>query len=408
LEGATMTVWTEVDIPPQHGRTAIVTGTGGLGFEDALALASAGASVVIAGRSGAKGADAVRRIGAAIPAADVRFEQLDLASLASVAAFAGRIAERHGAVDLLVNNAGVMVPPRREVTVDGFELQLGTNHLGHFALTAHLLPLLRDGGRVVSVSSIAARAGVIDFDDLNAVRSYAAMRAYSQSKLACLMFALELQKRSDAMGWGIRSIASHPGIARTDLLHNGPGRRSAYGLARTLLPFLFQPADRGALPTLYAATALDAAGGAYYGPDGIAEVRGHPTLARVPAQATDAAVATRLWQVSEQLTGVGFPDGPSRAASAARSPLHDRATVGRDATRDGAAVAITGVWGASDATRCGLRRHPGTRRAPPHHAAMPIRSCVSARRCVARLWSAWSRLPASWRTCSTSCAGSSW
>jgi NAD(P)-dependent dehydrogenase (short-subunit alcohol dehydrogenase family) len=304
-----MTKWTQADIPAQHGRTAIVTGTGGLGFEDALALARAGASVVIAGRSGAKGAEALSRIRAAVPSAQVRFEHLDLASLATVAAFAARISERHEAVEILINNAGVMVPPHREVTADGFELQLGTNYLGHFALTAHLLPLLRKNARVVSLSSVAARAGVIDFDDLNSTRGYAPMRAYSQSKLACVMFAFELQRRSDAMGWGIRSIASHPGIARTDLLHNGPGRRSAHGLARTLLPFLFQPADRGALPTLYAATAPDAVGGAYYGPDGVAEVRGYPTLATVPTQATDEAVAARLWRMSEELAGISFPHG---------------------------------------------------------------------------------------------------
>jgi NAD(P)-dependent dehydrogenase (short-subunit alcohol dehydrogenase family) len=311
-----MTRWTQADIPEQHGRTAIVTGTGGLGFEDALALARAGAFVVIAGRNDAKGTEALRLIRKAVPAAQVRFEHLDLASLASVAAFAGRIAEQHDAVDLLVNNAGVMVPPHRKVTADGFELQFGTNYLGHFALTAHLLPLLRKDARVVALSSVAARAGVIDFDDLNSTHGYAAMRAYSQSKLACLMFALELQRRSGAWGWGIHSIASHPGIARTELLHNGPGRRSAHGLARTLLPFLFQPVNRGALPTLYAATAPDAAGGAYYGPDGIAEVRGYPTRAKVPAQALDQAVAARLWQVSEELAGVSFPSGRSEAPAA--------------------------------------------------------------------------------------------
>jgi NAD(P)-dependent dehydrogenase (short-subunit alcohol dehydrogenase family) len=311
-----MTMWTQADIPTQHGRTAIVTGTGGLGFQDALALARAGAAVIIAGRSGAKGADAVSRIRTAVPSAQIRFEQLDLASLASVAAFSAGIGERHDAVHILINNAGVMVPPHREVTGDGFELQFGTNYLSHFALTAHLLPLLREGARVVSLSSVAARAGIIDFDDLNSARAYAAMKAYSQSKLACLMFALELQRRSDAMGWGIRSIASHPGIARTDLLHNGPGRRSAHGLARTLLPFLFQPADRGALPTLYAAAAPDAAGGAYYGPDGMAEVRGYPTIAKVPAQALDQAVASRLWQVSQGLTGVSFPQDRSEARAA--------------------------------------------------------------------------------------------
>ncbi|NJR78739.1 SDR family oxidoreductase [Sphingomonas corticis] len=311
-----MARWTQDDIPPQRGRTAIVTGTGGLGFEDAVALARAGASVVLAGRNGAKGAAALNRIRTMLPSADVRFEDLDLASLASVTAFAARITQRHESVDMLINNAGVMVPPRRKVTADGFELQLGTNHLGHFALTAHLLPILRAGARVVSLSSVAARAGAIEFDDLNSTRSYAAMKAYSQSKLACLMFALELQRRSDAAGLGIVSIASHPGIARTDLLHNGPGRRSAHGLARTLLPFLFQPADRGALPTLYAATALDAAGGAYYGPDGIAEVRGYPTLAKIPPQVLDQDVAAHLWQVSEELTGVRFPNRTSHPRNA--------------------------------------------------------------------------------------------
>lgn len=315
-----MTSWTQVDIPPQHGRTAIVTGTGGLGFEDALALTRAGARVVIAGRNDAKGAAAVDRIRAAVPAADIRFERLDLASLASIATFAARVAEQYDAIDMLINNAGVMVPPNREVTADGFELQLGTNYLGHFALTAHLLPLLRTSARVVSLSSVAARAGVIDFDDLHSTLSYAAMRAYSQSKLACLMFALELQRRSDAMNLGIQSIASHPGIARTELLYNGPGRRSAHGLARTLLPFLFQPADRGALPTLYAATAHAASGGAYYGPDGIAEVRGYPTLAKVPPQAADKSAAKHLWAVSEELTGVRFMEGARLSALQERTP----------------------------------------------------------------------------------------
>jgi NAD(P)-dependent dehydrogenase (short-subunit alcohol dehydrogenase family) len=311
-----MTRWTQADIPEQHGRAAIVTGTGGLGFEDALALARAGAFVVVAGRSDAKGAEALQMIRKAVPAAQVRFERLDLASLASIAAFAARIAEQHEAIDILINNAGVMVPPHRKVTLEGFELQFGTNYLGHFALTAHLLPLLRKDARIVALSSVAARAGVIDFDNLNSTRGYAAMRAYSQSKLACLMFALELQRRSDALDWGLRSIASHPGIARTELLHNGPGRRSAHGLARTLLPFLFQPVNRGALPTLYAATAPEAAAGAYYGPDGIAEVRGYPTLAKVPARALDQAVAALLWEVSEELVGVSFPRGRLKARAA--------------------------------------------------------------------------------------------
>lgn len=309
--------WTAADIPPQNGRTVVVTGTGGLGFEDALALARAGADVVIAGRDPGKGEGAVRKICVAIPSAKVSFERLDLASLKSIAAFAVRLRNTRDRLDLLVNNAGVMVPPQRQETSDGFELQLGTNYLGHFALTAHLLPLLRKSrnARVVSVSSVAARAGAIDFDDLNADRGYKPMPVYSQSKLACLMFAFELDRRSRAKGWGIVSIAAHPGVSRTDLLHNSPGRSSVYGIARSLLPFLFQPAHQGALPTLFAATSPDAQRGAYYGPDRLGETRGFPTLAVVPPQALDEAVAARLWRVSEVLTKVKFD--PEVASSAA-------------------------------------------------------------------------------------------
>ncbi|WP_296578277.1 SDR family oxidoreductase [Phreatobacter sp.] len=303
-----MARWTATDIPPQDGRKALVTGTGGLGLETALALARAGADVVIAGRSAAKGDRAVTKIRGEIPSAAVRFEEVDLASLSSVRDFVHRFAGREERLDLLVNNAGVMVPPRREVTVDGFELQFATNHLGHFALTAGLLPLLRRGrdARVVALSSIAARQGVIDFDDLNAERSYRPMQVYSQSKLACLMFALEFERRSRAGGWGVAGIAAHPGVARTDLLHNAPGKRSPAGLARSLLWFLFQPAAQGALPTLYAATAPEAVGGGHYGPDRINEIRGYPVAAKIPPQALDEAVSGRLWSVSEALTATRF------------------------------------------------------------------------------------------------------
>ena len=202
-----------------------------------------------------------------------------------------------------------MTPPQRQTTTDGFELQFGTNYLGHFALTAQLLPLLQqsDAPRVINLSSVAARQGKIDFDDLQAERNYQPMPVYAQSKLACLMFAFELQRRSTAAGWGITSIAAHPGISRTDLLTNAPGRRSMSGLARTWLWFLFQPAAQGALPTLYAATAPQATPGAYYGPNMFGETRGYPALANIPAQARDTAVAARLWDMSEQLTGVRFP-----------------------------------------------------------------------------------------------------
>lgn len=303
-----MASWTTANIPPQAGRCAVVTGTGGLGFETALALARAGAEVIIAGRDPRKGAEAVGAIRKAAPAADVRFEALDLANLASVADFAARLRAQRASLDLLINNAGVMTPPTRQTTADGFELQFGTNYLGHFALTAHLMPLLRNGApaRVVTVSSVAARGGMIDFTDLNAERGYQPMPAYGQSKLACLMFALELQRRSDAGRWGVASIAAHPGIARTELLHNAPGRGSASSRVRNLLWFLFQPAARGALPSLFAATAPDARGGAYYGPDRLGETRGYPTRARFPAQALDATAAARLWALSERMTGVGF------------------------------------------------------------------------------------------------------
>lgn len=303
-----MAKWTASDIPSQNDRSAIVTGSGGLGFETALALARAGGEVIIAGRNPEKGAAAVSRLRHEAPSAIVRFEQIDLASLKSIEDFGARLRNQKNGLDLLINNAGVMTPPRRQVTSDGFELQLGTNYLGHFALTGQLMPLLRKGkeARVVTLSSIAARNGAIDLDDLNAERSYRAMPAYSQSKLACLMFAFELQRRSAAGGWGVASIAAHPGIARTDLLHNAPGRWSAMGMARSFLWFLFQPVAQGALPTLFAATSPDAKAGGYYGPDRLSEARGFPAEAKIPPQALDTAVSARLWEVSEELTGIAF------------------------------------------------------------------------------------------------------
>lgn len=262
----------------------------------------------MAGRNPQKGAEAVANIRAQVPQANVRFERLDLASLASVAALAERLRGQTDRLDLLINNAGVMVPPERQTTEDGFELQLGTNYFGHFALTAHLMPLLRKGqqARVVSLSSVAARDGQIDFADLQSERSYTPMVAYGQSKLACLMFAFELQRRSDAGGWGVGSLGAHPGISRTDILHSGPGRRSLVSTVRSLLWFVFQPAAQGALPTLYAATSPDAQPGAYYGPNRLNEIRGYPALAKAPPQALHEAVARRLWDESERLTGVSF------------------------------------------------------------------------------------------------------
>ncbi|OED00712.1 oxidoreductase [Rhizobium sp. YK2] len=302
--------WTIDDMPSQAGRTFLITGTGGLGFEDALALAKAGGDVIIAGRNPAKGAEAVRRIKERAPQASVTLEVVDLASLASIEAMAKRLKETRHHIDVLINNAGVMTPPQRQTTKDGFELQFGTNYLGHFALTGHLLPLLMRAKdpRVVTLSSIAVKSAsaAINFDDLQAERNYKPMPVYTQSKLACLMFAFELQRRSEGAGWGITSLAAHPGISRTELLHNGPGRRSAQGLLRSLMWFLFQPVAQGALPTLFAATSPKAKGGGYYGPDRLGETRGHPTEAQVPKKAMEKHVAHKLWEISEKLTGVSF------------------------------------------------------------------------------------------------------
>ena len=304
-----MAQWTTADIPDQTGRSAVVTGAGGLGYETALALARANAEVILAGRSAEKGAASVDRIKAQVPQANIRFEDLDLASLASVAAFANRMAAQHGTLDLLVNNAGVMAPPHRRATTDGFELQFGTNYLGHFALTAHLLPLLRAAraSRVVEVSSIAHRRATIGFEDLQGERSYSPWRSYGQSKLAMLMFAIELQRRSDAGGWGLMSLAAHPGIARTELFTNGPGGARIQKLMIGLvMPFVSQSAAAGALPLLFAATAPGAIAGAYYGPSGLREMKGAVGPARIMPQAWDTETAARLWQVSEALTGVTF------------------------------------------------------------------------------------------------------
>lgn len=300
------THWSASDIPPQHGRLAVITGTGGIGFETALALARAGGEVIIAGRNAKKGADAVTRICADVRSARARFEQVDLASLESIAEFGTRLRGQYKSLNLLINNAAVMNPPDRQETADGFELQFGTNYLGHFALTLQLLPLLCLGrdARVITLSSIAARSGAIHFEDLQAERSYKPMRVYSQSKLACLLFAFELQRRSKAGRLGISSIAAHPGVSRTDLLHNAPGRWSAVGMMRTFLWFLFQPASQGALPSLFAATSLDAEGGGYYGPAILSETRGAPAEAAIPPRALSLGNASRLWEISERLTGM--------------------------------------------------------------------------------------------------------
>src|SRR6202790_4137050 len=278
LGDISMTGWSTADIPPLNGKTAVITGaTGGLGYETALALAGAGAAVVLTGRDDVKGRNAIQRIRGELPNTKVSYETLDLANLASVADFANRFAAAHASLDLLINNAGVMALPQRQATADGFEMQFGTNYLGHYALTAHLLPWLRRGNqpRVVNLSSLTHRRGAINFEDLQGTRSYSPQKAYSQSKLAMLMFALELQRRSNAGGWGLMSNAAHPGYARTDLIANGPGASGLlWQINKLLQPFASQSAAEGALPTLFAATSPEAKAAGYYGPNLFYELKG--------------------------------------------------------------------------------------------------------------------------------------
>lgn len=297
----------QAEIPSQLGKTAVVTGsTGGLGYETVLALAKAGAEITLTGRDDRKGQSALEKISREVVGARIRYEHLDLASLASITDFAQRMQVRQS-LDLLINNAGVMALPRRQTTADGFEMQFGTNYLGHFALTARLMPLLRrsNGPRVVSVSSLAHRTGSIDFGDLQGTRLYSPWKAYGQSKLACLIFALELQRRSDAAGWNLTSNAAHPGFSRTNLFASGPGGLLSVA-TDFAAPFFGHSAADGARPILFAATSPQAKPGAYYGPGGFGELRGAPAPALITPRARDAATATKLWDLSEKLTGTSF------------------------------------------------------------------------------------------------------
>ncbi|WP_269219597.1 SDR family oxidoreductase [Brevundimonas vesicularis] len=302
--------WTTNDIPDLSGRLAIVTGaTGGLGLETALVLAGKGAEVVLAARNPDKGAEAERLIRSRHPNAAVRFDLLDLASLASVRAFAERHLAMGRPIDILIDNAGVMALPTRQTTVDGFEMQFGTNYLSHFALVGRLLPLLIGAkARVVQLSSVAHRSGHIRLDDLNYQTGYSPWTVYQQSKLAMLMFALELQRRSDAHSWGLTSVAAHPGFARTDLIANGhAGKPGLFARgARLLEAVLSHSAADGALPILMAATLPDPTPGGYYGPTGFQEMKGPPGVAVIKRQAKNGDVARRLWSESERLTGVAY------------------------------------------------------------------------------------------------------
>jgi len=294
--------WTTDDMPDQTGRLAVVTGANtGLGLETAQALAIRGASVVLAVRNVEKGKSAAARIAAAAPGASVAVQELDLGSLDSVRAAAVQLRAAYPQIDLLICNAGVMYPPK-QVTADGFELQFGTNHLGHFALTGllleHLLPV--PGSRVVTVSSVGHRIRArIEFDDLQWERSYSRVRAYGQAKLANLMFTYELQRRLSGAGTTI-AVAAHPGFAATELMRNSPG-------AAAVAPLFSQPAAMGALPTLRASTDPGVLGGQYYGPGGFLGLRGYPQLVSSSRRSHDVAGQRRLWTVSEELTGVTFP-----------------------------------------------------------------------------------------------------
>lgn len=302
--------WSADDMPSQQGRIFVVTGgTSGMGFEDAKALASAGARVVIAARNAQRGQEAIDNIRQDVPAARVEFEAVDLSSLSSVRDLGERLRASLPRLDGLINNAAIMAPPTRSVSADGMEMQFATNYAGHFLLTAELLPLLRksDAPRVVTLSSIAVHRGTLDIDDLQSTGAYEPMATYAQSKLACLMFAFELQRRSEAGGWGIQSMAAHPGVAVTELVARGPGLDSPQGRQWSSNRANFQTAAQGAIPTLYAATAATAQGGIYYGPTGPNEMAGPLGLATVPAIARDAATAARLWELSETLTGARFP-----------------------------------------------------------------------------------------------------
>ena len=299
--------WSEADVPDQSGRVVVVTGANtGIGYATAAVLAYRGAHVVLAVRNLTKGNEALARIVAASPGADVTLQALDLSSLDSVRTAAGALRDAYPRIDLLINNAGVMLTPK-QLTADGFELQFGTNHLGHFALTGLLLDRLRNvrGSRVVTVSSMAhrMRAG-IHFDDLQWERRYNRGAAYGQAKLANLLFTYELQRRLVAAGAQTIATAAHPGGSNTELTRNLPA--IVRPVLAVLGPVLFQSAAMGALPTLRAATDPTVAGGQYYGPDGIGQQRGHPTLVESSAQSHDEDLQRRLWAVSEELTGVRF------------------------------------------------------------------------------------------------------
>ncbi len=303
--------WTTEQIPSQAGKTALVTGANsGIGYQAALELARHGAHVLLGCRNYAKGQAALERLLREAPGASAELVELDMASLSSIRAFASDFAARGIALDLLINNAGVMALPKRVVTADGFERQFGTNHLGHFALTGLLIPqlLAAPAPRVVTVASLAHRNGKIDFDNLQSERGYKPWDAYGESKLANILFANELNRRAVVAHSKLVSMPVHPGVSRTSIVDNGPGSNGLKAVVLKLLaPVIMQQDAAGALPTLYAATSPEARGGEYIGPDGLMEMKGAPVVVQPRPHALDQAVAQRLWTVSEELTGVMYP-----------------------------------------------------------------------------------------------------
>lgn len=301
--------WKSSDIPDQSGRTAIVTGgNSGLGYYTCLELARHGARVVLASRSDVRGKEAVARIIAEVPNADVELRSLDLADLSNIRSFADGIQSSYPSIDLLVNNAGVMAVDKAK-TADGFEMQMGTNHLGHFALTGLLLPLMVNvpGARVVTVSSNAHKPAKLDLDDLQHEKRYRKWIVYGQTKLANLLFTYELQRRLTAADAPLISVAAHPGTAATNLVRVSAGNNpvKAFVMA-TGARFISQSGERGTLPQLYAATAPDVEGGEYFGPNGLAEQFGYPKRVDSTPASKDVATAQQLWRMSEELTGVTY------------------------------------------------------------------------------------------------------
>jgi NAD(P)-dependent dehydrogenase (short-subunit alcohol dehydrogenase family) len=293
-----MAKWTANDISDLSGKTAVVTGANsGLGYETAMALARHGAHVVLACRDEGRGTEAIERLRAEVPDASAELSLLDLADLTSVRKFAEGYSGERGQLDILVNNAGVMALDERRQTADGFEMQLGTNHLGHFALTGLLLPQLQagPGGRVVNVTSFGHKVGRMNFDDLQWERSYRKWLAYGRSKLANLLFTFEFDRRARAAGSGVIAAVAHPGYANTNLQS---------GTSFQWSNFMAQSAADGALPQLYGATAPDVQSGEFFGPGGFMELRGAPKRVKAAKKAYDAETGRRLWEVSEQLTGV--------------------------------------------------------------------------------------------------------